>query len=277
MEYCTDVLLEAQNLSRAGVTAALRAVTTSKAQTVSVRNRIVLVRRIKDEKRKFGAFNLVAKSYSKTIDEAVIATAEAETAIHKALDKLTEVQILLAQCMHSIACARDQLQNECDAALASANRSYGWAALGLLGGLFWLLISCSITAGITEGLTRPAVLEKFSKAVKRFEGYETDFKEQYSNTSRVKTSLEASQKQLIDVESQLVVVKNDTAFALDAEDMEEMEVILHALGESQYVLLKVCDTFLAGPAKSRLYPHETAAPRCENCSFLGHHKLGGFQ
>jgi len=243
-----DVLLEAQNLSRAGVTAALRAVTTIKAQTVSVMNKIALAHRMADEKKKFSAFKLVVKSYATSIDEAMKAIAEAETAIHKALDKLTEVQSLLAQCMHSIARARDQLQHECDAALASANKNYAWAAFGLLGGPFGLLISYSITAGITEGLTRPGVMENFSKAVKRFEGYEADFKEQYSNTSRVKTSLEASQKQLIDVESQLVVVKNDTAPAPVAEDMEEMEVILLALGESQDKLLKVCDAFLAGPA-----------------------------
>lgn len=91
---------------------------------------------------------LVVNGDATSTDEATKAIDDAYAAMHKALDKLTEVKCLLAQCTASIVHARDRIRAERGAALCSANKNYAWATFGLLGGLFCVILSYGITAGI---------------------------------------------------------------------------------------------------------------------------------
>ena len=88
----------------------------------------------------------------------------------------------------------------------------GSALAGLIGGSCGLIISYSITAGITEGVTIPQIKADFVKQQNIM--YISNFEKMYTNTEELHEELETKRRELIDIYSKLTTA-GSLAFTLN--------------------------------------------------------------
>ena len=177
--------------------------------------------------------------FAKDMEEKV---KEAETALRDASNILRGAQSELLSIVNTLKRVQDQFVKEKQAAQASARAiAYGSAAAGLILGPIGLIISYSIAAGVTEGLTIPDIEADFAKQRQTISGYIEGFKKMSEETKELQEQLEAKRKQLRDIHGKLSTVK-----VMAATDMRAMPTVHYKrVRKNAAALVEACERFLA--------------------------------
>ena len=167
---------------------------------------------------------------------------EAEDALREASNILEGAQNELLSIVNTLKRVQDQFVREKQAAQASARAAaYGGAAAGLILGPIGLVISYSIAAGVTEGLTIPDIEADFAKQRQTISGYIEGFKKMSKETNELQEQLDAKRKQLIDIHGKL-----STTGSLAGADIKLMSIKhFNLVRKNAEALVRACERFLA--------------------------------
>ena len=168
---------------------------------------------------------------------------EAQDALRKASQLLFASQNDIRSIVDTLKRVQDEFIAEKKAAKAK-NRSeaYGGAAVGLIFGPIGLIISYSIAAGVTEGMSIPNIEADFAKQREVISGYITGFETMRSETNALQKELDGRRKKLIEIHAKLSatgVLAGNTA-------LKAMPMIhFNTVRQTAEGLLAACDEFLA--------------------------------
>ena len=116
--------------------------------------------------------------------------------------------------------------------------AYGSALVGLIAGPCGLIISYSIAAGVTEGLTIPQIEADFAKQRKIMAGYITGFEKMHTETEELKQEIDAKLLELIEIHGKLNTTGSMAATAANLQ--MPVDIIRH----TAEALAKMCGEFL---------------------------------
>ena len=167
---------------------------------------------------------------------------EAEDALREASNILEGAQNELLSIVNTLKRVQDQFVREKQAAQAKARAdAYGGAAAGLILGPIGLIISYSIAAGVTEGLTIPDIEADFQTQRNTISGYIEGFKKMSEETKELQEQLDAKRKQLIDIHAKLSTTGSLAGTNVRAIPVTHFNLVRRNAG----ALVEACEMFLA--------------------------------
>jgi DNA repair exonuclease SbcCD ATPase subunit len=178
-------------------------------------------------------------SFAKDMEEKV---KEAEDALREASNILEGAQNKLRSIVNTLERVQDQFVQEKKAAQAAARaEAYGGAAAGLVFGPIGLIISYSIAAGVTEGLSIPNIEKDFQAQRDTISGYIKGFEDMSAETKALQKKLDAKRKQLIDIHGKL-----SATGSLAGIEMRSIAVLhFNLVRKNAQALVEACEKFLA--------------------------------
>ena len=167
---------------------------------------------------------------------------EAQDVLRKASHTLYSTQNDIRTIIDTLKRVQDNFIAEEKAAAAKVRtEAYTGAMAGLVAGPLGLIISYSIAAGVTEGLTIPNIEEDFANQQKTLDGYVDSFEEMQSETKDLQERLDTKRKQLIEIHSKL----STTGSLAGNSALKSMPMIhFNTVRQSAEGLVKACDKFL---------------------------------
>ena len=177
-------------------------------------------------------FSGFAKEIESKVKEAEEALEKASKALFNSLDDIKSIIDTLKR-------VHDHFIAEKRAAEAHARAvAYGSAIVGLLAGPIGLVISYSIAAGVTEGLTIPQIEENFAQQREKMAGYISGFEKMYTETEELKKEIDEKLLLLIEIHGKL----STTGSMAKTAATHQMPVdIIRSVAED---LVQACDVFL---------------------------------
>ena len=191
-----------------------------------------------DQEKMFAAcqyFSSFAKDMEKKVEDAERALRDASNILEAAQNDLSSIVSTLKR-------VQDQFINEKKAAESKARAAaYGGAAAGLIFGPIGLIISYSIAAGVTEGLTIPDIEKDFETQRETITGYINGFKSMSAETKALQKKLDSKRKLLIDIHGKL-----SATATLTGTDVKSIAVIhFDLVRKNAKALVEACEKFLA--------------------------------
>ena len=178
-------------------------------------------------------------SFAKEMEEKV---KEAEDALREASNILQGARNELLAIVNTLKRVQDQFVKEKKEAQAAARaEAYGGAAAGLIFGPIGLIISYSIAAGVTEGLSIPNIEKDFQAQRDTISGYIKGFEDMSAETKALQEKLDAKRKQLIDIHGKL-----STTGSLAGIQVRSIAVLhFNLVRKNAQALVEACEKFLA--------------------------------
>ena len=131
------------------------------------------------------------------IEKAEEALQNASNVLYRSLDDIKSIIDTLKR-------VHDQFLAEKRAAEARARAvAYGSAAVGLLAGPIGLIISYSIAAGVTEGLTIPQIEADFAQQREKMAGYISGFEKMHTETEELKEQIDEKLSLLLQIHAKI--------------------------------------------------------------------------
>ena len=233
-----EKLTAAHDKSQEGLDKAAVVVTVIKEQSASLVS-VLEPSGVGTDQEKMWAACQYFSAFAKDMEEKV---KEAEDALREASNILEGAQNELLSIVNTLKRVQDQFVREKQAAQASARAAaYGGAAAGLILGPIGLIISYSIAAGVTEGLTIPDIEADFQTQRNTISGYIGGFKKMSEETKELQEQLDAKRKQLIDIHAKL-----STTGSLAGTNMRAIPLLhFNIVRKNAEALVRACERFLA--------------------------------
>ena len=168
---------------------------------------------------------------------------EAQDVLREASSKLYSTRNDIRSIIKTLERVQNNFIAERKAAEATTRAgAYTGALAGLIAGPIGLIISYSIAAGVTEGLTIPQIEADFANQREIISGYIDGFENMYSETEALQKSLDTKRQQLIDIHGKLSASGSLAGNTASIASMPTLHFsTVRATAEE---LVKACDEFL---------------------------------
>ena len=168
---------------------------------------------------------------------------EAEESLRNATQMLLETKADLRSIIDTLERVQNNFIAEMKAAQASARvGAYVGALAGLILGPIGLIISYSVAAGVTEGMTIPQIEENFRNQRKKMSEYIDGFERMYSETTELEEELKVKRQQLVGIHGKL---SNTGSLAGNTAVRSIPLIHFNVVRRSAEALVTACDEFLS--------------------------------
>ena len=180
-------------------------------------------------------FSIFAKEMEEKVKEAEDALREASNILEGARNELLGIVKTLKRVQDLFVKEKEEAQ------AAAREEAYAGAAAGLIFGPIGLIISYSIAAGITEGLSVPNIEKDFQDQRDTISGYIKGFEDMSAETKALQEKLDAKRKQLIDIHGKLSTTGNLAGIPVRSIPVLHFNLVR----KNAQALVEACERFIA--------------------------------